>query len=151
LEIERKIMASPIIETPKGKIIIDEPNMKAVLTWNPDKFSGSGAGFGGAQSWQGRYTDAQWFVDNEVLARCDKYIPFRTGMLRDSGILGTDVGSGIVQWIAPYARRQYYSPRKPGVTSPGEPLRGPFWFERMKAVSGSTIIAGARKIAGGGS
>jgi hypothetical protein len=43
---------------------------------------------------------------------------------------------------------QYYSARKPG--SQTGPLRGPFWFERMKQVSGKTILAGARHIAGNG-
>jgi hypothetical protein len=69
-------------------------------------------------------------------------------MLIKSGILGTDVGSGVVQWIAPYAKAQYYSHRLPG--SMTGPLRGPQWFQRMKEIDGQKIISGARKIAGGG-
>jgi hypothetical protein len=141
-------MTPPIIETPHGSIIINTPTMKAELKWNPAMFSGPGGGFGGAQSWQGKFSKAQWFVDNEVLRLCEPYIPLRTGMLVMSGILGTNVGEGVVSWIAPYARYQYYSPRKPG--SETGPLRGPYWFERMKAVSGTTILAGARRIAGSG-
>ena len=131
-------MTPPTIETPRGSIIINEASMKASLTWNPDF----------QPTWQDHYSQAQKFVDSEVLRLCEPYVPLRTGMLVMSGILGTDVGSGTVQWIAPYARAQYYGSRKPG--SETGPLRGPQWFERMKAVSGPTIIAGARRKAGGG-
>ena len=36
----------------------------------------------------------QKFVDNEVLKRCAKYIPFRTGALMNMGSMGTVMGSG---------------------------------------------------------
>jgi hypothetical protein len=88
------------------------------------------------------------FVDNEVLRRSEPYTPLLTGTLIKTGILGTEIGSGLVQWIAPYAARQYYSPRKAGSVT--GPLRGPFWFERMKAQWGKAIMSGARKIAGSG-
>jgi len=71
-----------------------------------------------------------------------------TSMLIKSGTLGTVIGSGTVSWIAPYARYQYYATRKPG--SQTGPLRGPYWFERMKEVYGRKIISSARKLAGGG-
>lgn len=84
------------------------------------------------------------FVDSEVLRLCEPYIPLLTGMLVQSGILGTHVGSGTVKWIAPYAAAQYYMERKnPSKTGP---LRGPYWFERMKEVWKDTIIQGARKM-----
>ena len=91
---------------------------------------------------------AQKFVDSEVLRLSAPYVPLRTSMLLKSGQLGTDIGSGEVQYIAPYAHKQYYSPRKPGSATGA--LRGPLWFERMKADHGKEIIAGAKKIAGGG-
>lgn len=140
-------MTAPIIETPRGKIVI-MPNGKAELKWNTSAFSGGGSGGSGSGSWQGKFSDAQKFVDSEVLRLSEPYTPLLTSMLIKSGTLGTDVGSGTVQWIAPYAKRQYYRSRKPG--SQTGPLRGPFWFARMKAVSGQSIIAGARKIAGTG-
>jgi hypothetical protein len=134
-------MTPPIIETPRGSIIINDASMKAELKWNDGAFNGGGG------SWQGRYSDAQKFVDSEVLRGCEPYTPLLTGMMIMSGILGTDAGSGTVQWIAPYSRKNYYSPRAVG--SATGPLRGPFWFERWKAVSGQTTITGARRIAGG--
>lgn len=95
-----------------------------------------------------QYSRAQKFVDSEVLRLSAPYVPMRTSMLLKSGQLGTDIGSGEVQYIAPHAHKQYYSPRKPG-SSTG-PLRGPQWFERMKTDRGKEIITGAKKIAGGG-
>ena len=97
---------------------------------------------------QFQYTRAQKFIDSEVLRLSEPYIPLLTGTLIKTGIFGTAIGSGVVEWIAPYAARQYYSPRKAG--SQTGPLRGPFWFERMKKVSGQTIIKNSRRIAGGG-
>jgi hypothetical protein len=130
-------MTAPIIETPRGKIITTKGG-KASLTFNPNF----------QPKWQRHYSDAQKFCDSEVLRLVEPYVPLRTGMLIMSGILGTEVGSGTVQWIAPYARAQYYSPRKPG--SQTGPLRGPAWFERWKQVGAQAVIAGARRIAGQG-
>jgi hypothetical protein len=129
-------MSGPIIETPRGSIYLDAGG-KAVLEFN--------ASF--RRIWQRRYSEAQKFVDSEILRRSEPYIPLLTGTLIKSGILGTEIGSGLVRWIAPYARRQYYAKRAPG--SATGPLRGPFWFQRGKEVWGWQVIAGARKLAGG--
>ena len=72
---------------------------------------------------------AQKALDSEVLRYADPYVPFRTGMLKDSGIHGTDVGSGEVVYNAPYAKNQYRSGRH----AKGSLLRGRYWIERMKA------------------
>ena len=128
-------MTPPRIETPRG-VIFRNSGGKAELKWNTDF----------QPRWQGRYSAAQRFVDSEVLRLCEPYTPLLTGMLVKSGTLGTTIGSGEVAWIAPYAHYQYYSPRKPG--SQTGPLRGPYWFERGKAVWGTQVITGARRIAG---
>lgn len=135
------------IYTPHGMILADEKNLRSSLVFYTDVFLGiEHGGYGGARvkKWGGAFLDAQIFVDNEVLSTCDPYIPKLTGMLIASGILGTKVGSGLVQWIAPYAAAQYYMVRvNPSITGP---LRGPFWFERMKEVFGRAIVKGAKKI-----
>jgi len=128
---------TPKIETPRGRVI-KLPNGTASLEFN--------ANF--VDKWQGQYTKSQMFVDSEVLRLCEPYTPLLSSMLIKSGILGTVVGSGLVAWLAPYARRHYYSPRAPG--SQTGPLRGPHWFERMKPVYKTQIITGAKKLAGGG-
>jgi len=124
---------TPVITTPRGQVFING-NGKAELKFNTS--------FG--PKWTRIYSEAQKFVDSEVLRLCEKYIPKRTGMLVKSGILGSEIGSGTVKWIAPYAKAQYYSPRKVGSQTGTE--RGPLWFERMKAVHASKIIIGARLI-----
>ena len=131
-------MTGPVIETPKGAVVIG-PNGKAELKFNSNF----------RQKWQARYSASQKFVDSEVLRLSEPFTPLLTSMLIKSGILGTDVGSGTVSWIAPYAKRQYYKGRQPGRSQTG-PLRGAFWFQRMKEVHGKTIVAGAKKLAGRG-
>ena len=133
-------MTGPIIQTPRGKVFTYKTakgTVRAKLEWDTNF----------QPKWQRRFSKAQVFVDSEILRLSEKYTPLLTSMLIKSGILGTEIGSGLVQWIAPYSRRQYYSPRAVG-SQTGD-LRGPFWFERMKAVSGRTIISGAKRIAGG--
>ena len=118
-------------------VSINTPSGKAELKFNP-RF---------APKWTRRYSRAQMFVDSEVLRLSEPFTPLLTGTLVRTGILGTDVGSGKVQWIAPYSHDQYYRGRRPGESKTG-PLRGRYWFERMKQVWGARIIAGAKKIAG---
>lgn len=147
------------IRTSRGRVYVGE-NGKAVLEWNTDF----------QPKWQKQYSDAQEFVDSEVLRLCEPFIPLKTSMLVKSGTLGTEVGSGVVEWIAPYARFQYYGKVMIGVNSRsayahrgerkvvtgrdlvyhGGGLRGAFWFQRMKEIYGEQIISGARKLAGGG-
>ena len=83
----------------------------------------------------------QKIVDSEVLRRSDKYVPFRTGFLKKSGILGTVIGSGEVIYNALYADKNYYHNAgrgKQGTALGG--LRGKKWFERMKTDNKDDII-----------
>lgn len=128
-----------IIKTPRGKIITystREGKTIARLTWNK--------GFG--QKWTKNMTAAQEFVDLSVLRYSDPYTPKRTGVLIASGKLGTTIGSGVVRYIAPYARRLYYNPQ---YNFNGAPQRGAKWFERMKINHKAAILRGASKLAGG--
>lgn len=130
-----KVTKTAKLTTPRG-IVISEKGCEAKLTWNP----------GFSEKWNGQFTEAQEYVDSEVLSRCHKYVPLRTSMLQKSGILGTEIGKGEVAWIVPYARKQYY---KTADSRSYDPKRGGHWFERMKADRGAEIIAGAKKRAGG--
>lgn len=135
-------MAKPnlTITTPRGTVFtvtLKNGKAKAVLEWNP--------GFG--REYTGHFTWAQKFVDNEVLRFCSTRVPFQTGMLQKSGILGTEVGSGEVRYIAPYAAPQYY---KTARSRPYDANRGAYWFERGKLVERERILQGARRLAGGG-
>ena len=50
----------------------------------------------------------QKYIDSEVLRCCDSYVPMLTGKLKQSGITSTVVGSGMVHYNTPYARKNYY-------------------------------------------
>lgn len=89
---------------------------------------------------------AQKFVDSEALRMCTPYVPKDTGELIRSGIRETKPGSGEVVYRTPYARRWYYTP----ANFQGAPMRGNYWFARMKANHWQTILTGARRIMGGG-
>ena len=127
-------MAYKPITTPRGTIVVNERG-KAELTWSPS--------FAAVRN--GNFDRMQKFVDTEVLRRCSPRVPFQTGMLDRSGKLGTVVGSGEVQYIAPYARAQYYNTSE---SRPYDPNRGAKWFERMKVAEKGDILEGAKKLGG---
>ncbi|UTY39387.1 minor capsid protein [Allocoprobacillus halotolerans] len=144
-------MAKIVVETPRGKIIqtkSENGTIVAELKWKP--------GFGGEYS--AKYNKAQTFVDSEVLRLCDPLTPMRSKALILAGTLATEVGSGLVQYNAPYAKYHYYgklmigpAPKKLtdiDLTYEGAPQRGAFWFERMKANDAKVILKGAGKIVG---
>ena len=83
-------------------------------------------------------------MDAEVLRLCEPYIPLITSMLIKSGITGTVIGSGVVQWISAYAKKVYYQPND-SIGRPSGALRGKMWFERMKADKGEKLIRSVKK------
>lgn len=124
------------IKTPRGQIIHTTTRggkVKAELTWNPNF----------APSRTAKFSKAQKFVDSEVLRYCSSLIPFQTGMLDKSGKLGTVIGSGLVQYIAPYAAEQYYNT---ATSRFYDANRGAKWFERMKVAYKKDILAGAQRM-----
>ena len=120
------------ISTPRGTIISDGKN-KCEFTWN--------SSFGSQRTQD--FNKRQAFIDSEVLRYCSAMVPFRTGALEKSGILGTVIGSGVIQYLSPYARRQYYDTAD---SRPYDGQRGAHWFERMKAAHKDQILKGAQKI-----
>jgi hypothetical protein len=133
-------MAKPlVITTPRGSVRTVQTKsgtIKAKIEWNP--------GFGVQRT--RAFNSAQEYIDNAVLRLDDPYVPYRTGMLIKSGILGTVIGSGEVQYITPYAHRQYYHT---ATTRGYDAQRGAYWFERMKVDHREEILNGAACIAGG--
>ena len=67
---------------------------------------------------------AQRAIDSSVLRFSEPFLPFQSGVLRNSGITGTVVGSGRVQWTR--------------------------WFDRMKRVHTADIVAEANRAYRGG-
>lgn len=91
---------------------------------------------------------AQKYLDGQVLKDTDKYVPMRTGILAKSGILGTRIGSGEIEYTAPYAKKLYY-----GVnirfSKSRHPLACAKWFEASKAVNKRSWLMEVRRISGG--
>lgn len=90
----------------------------------------------------------QKVVDSEVLRLCAPYVPLQDATLIRSGIIHTKIGSGLVVYSTPYARRHYYRPARFN----GAPKRGNYWFERMKKEGGkekilriAVSVSGAKK------
>lgn len=84
----------------------------------------------------------QMYVDSEILRRSDPLVPFKTGSLKRSGITGTRVGTGVVKYTAPYAKRQYFAGKSSG-------QRGRKWVKRMWLSQGKQIIKSANKMLNG--
>ena len=84
----------------------------------------------------------QQYIDTEVIRRSDPLVPFKEGVLKNSAEAHTVIGSGIVRYVTPYARKRYKDTKMKG-------QRGEKWFERMKEQHRKDILDGAIKIAGG--
>lgn len=126
------------IETPRG-FISENENGKVKLIWKE--------GFGKEVS--GQFNKAQKFVDSECLRYCDPLVPLQSSMLKKSGILGTVIGSGEIQYNAPYARQQYYNNQGRGIEGTMRSgQRGRLWFKRMAVSNGKQILAGAKRLVG---
>lgn len=86
----------------------------------------------------------QKFVDKECLFLCEPKVPKDTNALIESGNIHTNIGSGRLEYRAPYARRWYYM----SASFSEAPERGNYWFERMKQQYKQQILEKAQKIAG---
>lgn len=110
---------------------IKQPANSKCLRWD-SRFS---------TKWNNRLNRAQMFIDSEVLRLDDPLTPKKTGFLINSAKLGTKIGSGEINQIAPYAAYQYYETSE---TRSYDPNRGAQWFERMKAAHKDDILKGAQ-------
>lgn len=121
------------IDTPRGSII-KTGDTTCKLVWNSD-FS---------RRRTDMFSRKQKVVDSEVLRYCSPLVPHISGMLEESGTLGTVIGSGEVKYIAPYARFQYYQTAQSRSYDPSG-RRGSKWFERMKTAHKKDIQRAAEK------
>lgn len=113
-----------IVKTPKGSVVqVKTPNgtMTARLEWND--------GFGAKMTNQ--LQTGQEKFDMEVMKQMEPYMQLDSGAMIQSMRLSTDVGSGRIRVNTPYATNVYHSKSKVGRKT-GR-LRGPYYFDRMKA------------------
>lgn len=118
------------ISTPRGSVytsVNKNGSVTAKLEWAP----------GFAKQKQQSFSNAQEFVDSECLRYMNPLTPRLTGFMIKSATLGTVIGSGSIEYLAPYARRQYYEHKEKAK-----------WFETMKASKKDVIMKGANRIAG---
>ena len=97
-----------------------------------------------------RFEKTQKYIDSEVLRLSEPYIPKRSGDMIKSGTSGTVIGSGVVEYTAPYAKEQYYTNAGRGVdglnaANGNKGMRGKEWLERMKADCGHEILKGLKR------
>lgn len=131
-----------IVERPRGKVITVQSGsgrITAELQWNENFVQRVNRNFSRAQAW----------LDNRVLEDSNYYSPMRTGALKKTGILGTTIGEGVVQWVAPYARKLYYGTHL-NISKAENPNAQAMWFEAAKAQNEQQWINGVKRIAGGG-
>lgn len=83
-----------------------------------------------------KFTLAQKYVDSEVLRLCDPYTPEDSSDLIKSGTISTKIGSGLVQWNTPYAKKMYYG----NYNYRGAPIKGSHWGSRAMNAGGYVKI-----------
>lgn len=116
------------IDTPQGFISVYKTQggkTVARLDWNK----------GFKEQYTQSFNKKQAYVDQECIRRMAPETPKRTGVLIKSATLGTVIGSGEINQIAPYGRRQYYEHKSKS-----------YWFERMKNRHKDSILKGVEKI-----
>lgn len=80
----------------------------------------------------------QKFLTSEIRRLADPYVPFATGMLKNTAT----VEPTRLTYIQPYARRQWYENK-------GNGKRGMMWVPRMWADRGKEIVSSVAKFCGG--
>lgn len=86
----------------------------------------------------GKGGQAQRFTVSEVRRQTDPYVPFLNGPLKNTAVEHEDS----IEYVTPYARRQYYEHK-------GKGLRGSQWEKRMWADRGQEITQSVADYIGG--
>ena len=89
---------------------------------------------------------AQQFFTHEVRRQCDPYVPMRTGVLKNTAVEHVNY----IEYIQPYARRQYYENQGKGAEgTSNHGLRGKMWDKRMWPDKGPQIVKAVANFCGG--
>ena len=86
----------------------------------------------------GKGGQAQRFMVSEVRRQTDPYVPFLNGPLKNTAVEHEDS----IEYVTPYARRQYYEHK-------GKGLRGSQWEKRMWADRGQEVTQSVANYIGG--
>jgi len=126
-------MAGISIATPGGQTVQVSPQITCRMDWSP--------AFGPMVT--ASLNRAQQFIDTECLRYCSAMVPFQQGFLQKSGIAGTAIGSGEMNYRIVYAAKQFYDTAD---TRSYDPNRGAHWFDRMKTAHKEEILQGAQQL-----
>ena len=129
-----------VVSTPKGSVIqykTKNGTIRAAIEWNPT--------FGPQRTAQANSAQAKF--DSEVMRLMEPYMQLVTGAMIMSMRLSSTPGSGEIIVNTPYARKVFYS--KSPVGRPTGPLRGPYYFHRMKADKRDQLRTFAASATGG--
>ena len=66
-------------------------DVSLTLHWNPSM----------GANWAARFNRAQTMLDQEVLRRTDPYVPLDSGLLKDSALLASSIGEGLLVYSTP--------------------------------------------------
>lgn len=93
------------------------------------------------------FAKVQYAFSQQVAKTVDPYVPFDTGMLKNSVNLASKYDEGLLVYDTPYARKQYYL-HEQGTCLHGETgLRGSYWGQRALADVGEHLaLYGARAV-----
>jgi hypothetical protein len=86
----------------------------------------------------GKGGQAQRYMVSEVRRKTDPYVPFLNGPLKNTAV----EHENSIEYVTPYARRQYYEHK-------GDGLRGREWDKRMWADRGQEITQSVADYIGG--
>ena len=84
-------------------------------------------------------------LTEEILNDCNQYVKWDFGDLAMSSQTHTDFKKGIMRWVTPYARRQYWEIK---TNLSGDPKRTWKWVHAAKAERESTWIRQAAVLMG---
>lgn len=115
-------MSKPIFEQPAGYHFRAD-GVQMSLDWRTN--------FGAEKT--AALQKAQFATAQKAAALIDQYVPFDTGILKNSVNQASDFKEGLLVYNTPYARRQYYL-HEQGKGLHGENgLRGSYWGQRAIA------------------
>lgn len=115
-------MSKPIFEQPAGYRFRAE-GVQMSLDWR--------ANFGAEKT--AALQKAQFATAQKAAALIDQYVPFDTGILKNSVNQASKFDEGLLVYNTPYARRQYYLHEQGAGLHGDNRLRGSYWGQRAIA------------------
>lgn len=121
-------MSKPIFSQPYGWTYQTD-GVSMELSWRPD--------FGAEKT--AALKKAQFALAQEAARFIDPYVPFDTGVLKNSVNQASKFDEGLLVYNTPYARRQFYLHPEGECLHGDTGVRGSYWGQRALADYGEAI------------